>query len=107
MKRNSTRWSRLVALLIGFAFTAVAGRVDPVYQHGGLAIRGFDPVAYYQQSAPVKGSPQFSYQWQGANGSLRVPKIGTVFRRSRTLRASVRRLLRLCGQQGADGVDRP
>jgi YHS domain-containing protein len=66
MKRNSTRWPRLVALLIGFAFTAVAGRVDPVYQHGGLAIRGFDPVAYFQQSAPVKGSPEFSYQWQGA-----------------------------------------
>jgi hypothetical protein len=24
--------------------------------------RGYDPVAYYQQSAPVKGSSQFSFQ---------------------------------------------
>ena len=53
-------------LLLGLATTAIAGKVDPVYQHGGLAIRGYDAVAYYQQSAPVKGSPQFSYQWQGA-----------------------------------------
>ena len=53
-------------LLLGFAATAMAGKVDPVYQHGGLAIRGYDPVAYYQQSAPVKGSSQFSFQWQGA-----------------------------------------
>jgi YHS domain-containing protein len=53
-------------LLLGFATSAMAGNVDPVYQHGGLAIRGYDPVAYHQQSAPVKGSSQFSYQWQGA-----------------------------------------
>ena len=53
-------------LLLGLATSAMAGKVDPVYQHGGLAIRGYDPVAYYQQSAPVKGSSQFSYQWGGA-----------------------------------------
>jgi YHS domain-containing protein len=46
--------------------TAMAGKVDPVYQHGGLAIRGYDAVVYYQQSAPVKGSSQFKYQWRGA-----------------------------------------
>ena len=53
-------------LLLGVAISAMAAKVDPVHQHGGLAIRGYDPVAYYQQSAPVKGSSQFSYQWQGA-----------------------------------------
>jgi YHS domain-containing protein len=60
------RWSALTVLLLGLATTAIAGKVDPVYQHGGLAIRGYDAVAYYQQSAPVKGSSQFSYQWRGA-----------------------------------------
>ena len=54
-------------LFLGLGATAMAGKVDPVYEHGGLAIRGYDPVAYYQQSAPVKGSSQFSFQWQGAN----------------------------------------
>ena len=28
--------------------------------------QGYDAVAYYQQSAPVKGSSQFRYQWRGA-----------------------------------------
>jgi len=60
------RSSALTVLLLGLATTAMAGKVDPVYQHGGFAIRGYDAVAYYQQSAPVKGSPQFNYQWRGA-----------------------------------------
>lgn len=60
------RLNVLTVLLLGLATTAIAGKVDPVYQHGGLAIRGYDAVAYYQQSAPVKGSSQFSYQWRGA-----------------------------------------
>ena len=66
MRQNSTRWSALIVLLLALAPTAIAGKVDPVYQQGGLAIRGYDAVAYYQQSAPVKGSSQFSYQWRGA-----------------------------------------
>jgi YHS domain-containing protein len=53
-------------LLLGLATTAAAGKVDPVYQHGGFAIRGYDAVEYYQKAAPVKGSSQFSYQWRGA-----------------------------------------
>jgi YHS domain-containing protein len=44
----------------------MAGKVDPVFQHGGFAIRGYDAVAYFEQSQPVKGSSQFGYQWQGA-----------------------------------------
>jgi YHS domain-containing protein len=60
------RWSAFTVLLLGLAATAMAGKVDPVFQHGGLAIRGYDAVAYSQQSQPVKGSSQFSYQWQGA-----------------------------------------
>ena len=66
MRQKSIRWGALTVLLLSLATTAVAGKVDPVYQHGGLAIRGYDAVAYYQQSAPVKGSSQFSYQWRGA-----------------------------------------
>ena len=60
------RRSALTVLLLGLATTAIAGKVDPVFQNGGLAIRGYDVVAYFQQSQAVKGSSQFSYQWQGA-----------------------------------------
>ncbi|HEY2013457.1 MAG TPA: YHS domain-containing (seleno)protein [Bryobacteraceae bacterium] len=48
------------------ATIALAGKADSVYTQGGLAIRGYDTVAYHQEARPIKGSPQFSYQWMGA-----------------------------------------
>ena len=32
----------------------------------GLAIQGYDPVAYFIQGEPLKGSKEFAYQWMGA-----------------------------------------
>ena len=40
--------------------------VDPVNNNNATAIKGYDPVAYFKQSAAVKGSPQFTTQWMGA-----------------------------------------
>ncbi len=31
------------------------------------AIRGYDPVAYFTVGKPVKGDPQFTYAWKGAD----------------------------------------
>ena len=33
---------------------------------GGEAIKGYDPVAYFTEGKPVKGSDQFTFQWKGA-----------------------------------------
>jgi len=33
---------------------------------GNLAIRGYDPVAYFTENAPVEGSAQYEYEWKGA-----------------------------------------
>ncbi len=33
----------------------------------GLAIGGFDPVSFFTETAPVRGSPDFEYVWQGAS----------------------------------------
>ena len=33
---------------------------------GDLAIQGYDPVAYFTESAPVKGSPEFTASHEGA-----------------------------------------
>ena len=30
------------------------------------AIRGYDPVAYFTEGAPVKGSKEFRHEWRGA-----------------------------------------
>jgi len=40
--------------------------VDPVNNNAAVAIKGYDPVAYFKQGAPTKGSTQFTRQWMGA-----------------------------------------
>ncbi len=46
---------------------AAGERSAPVNQSSeGVAIEGYDPVAYFTDSKPVKGSPQYTYGWQGA-----------------------------------------
>lgn len=32
----------------------------------GIAIKGYDPVAYFTAGRPVKGSREFEYEWQDA-----------------------------------------
>lgn len=32
----------------------------------GIAIKGYDPVAYFTDGKPVKGDAQFAWKWQGA-----------------------------------------
>ena len=37
-----------------------------IFSDGGAAIRGYDPVAYFTEARPVKGTEQFSHEWRGA-----------------------------------------
>jgi YHS domain-containing protein len=34
------------------------------------AIKGYDPVAYFNESKPIKGNAQFTYLWKGAKWSF-------------------------------------
>jgi YHS domain-containing protein len=55
--------------LLSFAGAALApakSPVDPVNQSKGVAIKGYDPVAYFTQSKPVKGSAGINFSWGGA-----------------------------------------
>ncbi|MFT6876345.1 MAG: hypothetical protein ACJAZF_002464 [Granulosicoccus sp.] len=36
------------------------------YEHNGIAIRGYDTVAYFTQSKPVEGHDEFSTKWSDA-----------------------------------------
>lgn len=36
------------------------------YKASGIAIRGYDTVAYFTQGAPVEGSTSFTSDWEGA-----------------------------------------
>ena len=67
MRKNS-KYSKcaIAVLLLACATTAFAGKVDAVFTHAGLAIKGYDPMAYHLRAQPVKGNPHFSYRWMGA-----------------------------------------
>jgi YHS domain-containing protein len=58
---------RTASILLGFASVLIAGLADPVNKDGkGVAIKGYDPVAYFTQSKPVMGSASFTHDWMGS-----------------------------------------
>ncbi len=60
-----TRKFSVFLLLLCFAWSAWA--VTPVYQTDEGAIGGYDTVAYFTVGKPVKGSKEFTHQWNGAS----------------------------------------
>lgn len=44
----------------------VPARAQAVFAEGGLALRGYDPVAYFTEGAPRRGLEAYSTHWQGA-----------------------------------------
>lgn len=48
------------------AATPVIAAEPPVFQRDGLAISGYDPVAYFTEGKPVKGSSEFTAVHDGA-----------------------------------------
>lgn len=54
---------------IGLLMSVVASQpllaAEKVFTRGGAAIRGYDPVAYHLEKAPVKGERRFGYEWKG------------------------------------------
>jgi YHS domain-containing protein len=69
MTRWRTRFSLVCALALAGALTGdAAAALDPVNQttFGGVAIDGWDPVAYFTDSKPVEGDKAYSFDWNGA-----------------------------------------
>lgn len=59
--------ARLASLLVVFSLSGAAlAQQAPVYSDASGAIRGYDPVAYFTQGRPVKGSKDFTHRWKGA-----------------------------------------
>ena len=59
--------SLLITLALIFTFVITAAAKPPVnIDKKGVAIEGYDPVAYFTMSKPVKGSPAFTHEWDGA-----------------------------------------
>ncbi len=60
--------SLLIVGLVAAAFAAPSFAVSPVNKtlFGGVAIDGYDPVAYFTDAKPMEGSKDFSFDWKGA-----------------------------------------
>lgn len=59
----------LTLILTAFALTLPATAKDaPINAtfFGNVAIKGYDPVAYFTDSKPVEGDAKFAFTWKGA-----------------------------------------
>jgi YHS domain-containing protein len=55
----------LLFLLVSFAVIAYAAGENNL-DSSGLALQGYDPVAYFTEQKPVRGKPEFTAQHEGA-----------------------------------------
>ena len=63
------------AVLVGGLVAGLAGTgyfvarpalaLDPVFSEDGLAIHGYDPVAYFSDRKPVEGKAEFTHEYEG------------------------------------------
>ena len=62
-----TIFAAILAAAALLAAPIAASAKDAVYQSFfGTAIDGTDPVAYFTENKPVKGSSDFAHEWNGA-----------------------------------------
>ena len=70
----------LAVLAVIAACAATPGRisqtepVDEINKQQGLALEGYDPVAYFTEGKPVAGSDAASYHWRGATWQFSTPE---------------------------------
>ena len=68
MRNLTLSMTRFTATVWLCAATLLAGPVDSINKNGkGVALKGYDPVAYFQENRPVQGNPQFHYEWMSAS----------------------------------------
>jgi hypothetical protein len=72
VRRTVRQLSVLLAAILIAACAASPGKVsqsktvDELDLQRGLALRGYDPVAYFTDRKPSAGNPAISYRWHGA-----------------------------------------
>ena len=59
----------LIAVVYTWTFILIACSApkSPINVNGeGIAIKGYDPVAYFTLSSPVKGLKEYQFEWNNA-----------------------------------------
>jgi YHS domain-containing protein len=60
------KYSIIIALFVLFSVSQVQAQRSEIYVSAGKAIKGYDPVAFFKVSKPVRGTDSLAYQWKGA-----------------------------------------
>jgi YHS domain-containing protein len=55
-----------LAVMFFVAICSIYAQKSEVFSTNGIAIKGYDPVAFFKESKPVMGHDPLSYQWKGA-----------------------------------------
>jgi len=66
MSRTRTGTLLAAMFLAMLCLSATASAEDAVNQSDGLAIHGYDPVAYFTEGRALEGAAEFETQWQDA-----------------------------------------
>lgn len=68
MRKAAVRAAGVAFVLLAFVLLSEAQEAEVVNTgyFGDVAIRGYDPVAYFTESKAVEGSEKFSHHWLGA-----------------------------------------
>lgn len=75
------KMKKLVLAVVLFVSTlSVMAQKSPVFETDGVAVRGYDVVAYFTESKPVKGTPKFTYSWKGVNWNFASAKNRDAFK---------------------------
>jgi hypothetical protein len=101
-RSNRARWRRAVALAVigplallsatAHAVKTSGGEFNTLY--AGLGIKGYDPVAYFTDDAPILGHEEFTYEYGGCDVAICIAGAPRhVCRKSCEVRAAIRRLL--------------
>ncbi|MBB6112154.1 hypothetical protein SAMN05421821_11626 [Mucilaginibacter lappiensis] len=56
----------LIAFIAFLGIAQAKAQKSEIFAPGGKAIKGYDPVAFFTESKPMKGSDSLSYQWKEA-----------------------------------------
>jgi len=65
-RREFLRLSAILPLALVGAAGAARASEPKIFLRDGVAIGGYDPVAYFTEGAPVPGKPEHSLAWMGA-----------------------------------------
>lgn len=63
--RRSVLKFALALPFIGAGLRPAFAKSAEIFNTGGLAINGYDPVAYFTQGKPVSGDAAFAVRWMG------------------------------------------